>query len=329
MSDDTTTYVVIPFNPLRSEPHHASEHPISPVHSISPSASSGPEPPSYISFSEEASSNAVEAEKAFIRERILYRSNAELINEPDPSVMAELCALGSDLNINAFVCNFRVKVKSLGADPDEWVLNEDVEEANYLNRCIFDRLSVTDVGQLHMEGDDYDEDLDEAFGLANKLSNGGKRGRTPMFLSSTILKADDYGDCLKRLKERAGLETESGRDLFVLRNVVMSPFQAGADFVAKIAETFKEVMQDCLKVRASKLSLASPVVFPCPSKDIRFPPVHISKQFQLTLNLARRRQKQHYGPGSQIHRARHGQNLPRLPTPLSQSQRAAAAHPGS
>jgi hypothetical protein len=105
----------------------------------------------------------------------------------------------------------------------EWVLNEDVSESNYLNRCIFDRLSIADIGQTPQ--------------------------KTPMFLSSSIWKAEDYGDCLKGFKERAGLETDSGMDLFVLRNVVMNPFQAGPDFAKKLADTFKEVLQECLKVR--------------------------------------------------------------------------------
>jgi hypothetical protein len=112
-----------------------------------------------------------------------------------------------------------------GGDGDEeWVVNDDVAEANYLNRCIFDRLSVTDLGQ--------------------------NPRTTPMFLSSTILKHEEYGECLKHFKERVGLETESNQDLFVLRNVVMSPFQASADFVANIADTFRNVLEDSLKVRS-------------------------------------------------------------------------------
>lgn len=107
----------------------------------------------------------------------------------------------------------------------EWVLNDDVSEANYLNRLIFDRLSVTDLTHH-------------------------PRLKTPMFLSSTVLRSADYGEeCLGVFKDRAGLERESGMDLFVLRNVVMSPFQAAAGFVGKLADIFRETLEECLKVR--------------------------------------------------------------------------------
>ncbi|KAF5326606.1 hypothetical protein D9611_000881 [Ephemerocybe angulata] len=212
MSDASTPYTITPFNPLRSESTPASP----------------------------AATAELEAEKRFIKERILGRSNEELIKEAesDPGVLAELRALGSDLNINAFVCNFRVRrrkgegregtharteVEDGKGDGEqwEWVLNDDVSEANYLNRCIFDRLSVTDIGQ-HPR-------------------------KVPLFISATVLQAQDYGVCLERLKERAGLEAGSGRDLFVLRNVVMSPFQAGAGFVGKMEEAFRRVLEESLK----------------------------------------------------------------------------------
>lgn len=112
-----------------------------------------------------------------------------------------------------------------GEDDDElyeWVLNDDVSEANYLNRRVFDRLSVTDLTQ--------DPD------------------KTPMFISSTIMRSEDYGECMRKFKERVGLETESGVDLYVLRHAVMSPFQNGAGFASRLADTFKEVLEECLKV---------------------------------------------------------------------------------
>ncbi|KAJ2935439.1 hypothetical protein H1R20_g1657, partial [Candolleomyces eurysporus] len=81
ISDCSTPYIVVPFNPLRFE-----ESPYS------------------------ADADAVESEKEFIRTRILGRSNEDIVKDPDPGVLAELRSLGSDLNINAFVCNFRLKV---------------------------------------------------------------------------------------------------------------------------------------------------------------------------------------------------------------------------
>lgn len=257
MSDRTTPYTVVPFNPLRFEEHEF-EH-SHPPHSVVGADADAPAAPFSL---------VVDSEKEFIRTRILGRSNEDIVKDPDPAVMAELRSLGSDLNINAFVCNFRFRSRSKGkkkkdlnvnfkegitgeakqrsgaADPDahidetgreeegeedgdedeEWVVNDDVAEANYLNRCIFDRLSLTDLGQ--------------------------NPRTTPMLLSSTILKHEEYRECLKHFKQRVGLETESKQDLFVLRNVVMSPFQASADFVANIADTFRNVLEDSLKVRS-------------------------------------------------------------------------------
>ena len=47
---------------------------------------------------------------------------------------------------------------------------------------------------------------------------------------------------------RLGLETESRQDLFVLRNVVMSPFQAAGDFVQNLADEFQKVLEEETKV---------------------------------------------------------------------------------
>jgi hypothetical protein len=45
-----------------------------------------------------------------------------------------------------------------------------------------------------------------------------------------------------------GLETDSRQDLFVLRNVVMSPFQGAGNYSEKIAELFKGVLQEEVQV---------------------------------------------------------------------------------
>ena len=173
-------------------------------------------------------------------------------------------------------------------DEYEWILNEDVSESNYLNRCIFDRLSITDIGQTPQ--------------------------KTPMFLSSSIWKAEDYGDCLKRFKERAGLETDSGMDLFVLRNVVMSPFQAGPDFAKKLADTFKEVLEECLKV---------PSTTPFASME----PLLIITL--LSSHPARRRKEHHHTADPPVRGARHRPALPRVPANFPQGEWAPTAHSGS
>ena len=127
--------------------------------------------------------------------------------------MAELLALGSDLNIKIFACNFRIN----------GILNDDVEEANYLNKSIYEALSVA-------HGTKPVTDL-------------------PMFLSSTVFAVKEYGQCVQHYKRRLGLETDSAQDLFVLRNVVMSPFQTAGNFVQEIAGVFRGVLEKKLKVR--------------------------------------------------------------------------------
>ncbi|KAL1744050.1 hypothetical protein HDZ31DRAFT_82975 [Schizophyllum fasciatum] len=174
MSDDNTDFIVVPFNKFTRERE-------------------GPK--------------AIAEEKAFIREHILGKSNQAIVK--NPAALDEICALGSDLNINVFTCNFR--------DANGKV-NTDVEEANYLNNRIFERLSLTSVGERP-------EDI-------------------PIFLTATVFDRKDYGDCLDEYKRRLGLETESKQSLFVLRHVVMSPFQGAGDFVQDICKMFQKTLEE-------------------------------------------------------------------------------------
>jgi hypothetical protein len=125
MSDENTDFIVVPFNPLRHEDD----------------------------------AKALAAEKEFIRSRIIGKSNEQIVQ--DQEAMDELTALGSDLNINAFACNFKIN----------GVPNTDPEEANYLNSRVFDRLSLTKVGEEPMN--------------------------IPLFLSSTVFAQKDYDQCVK------------------------------------------------------------------------------------------------------------------------------------
>lgn len=155
----------------------------------------------------ESDPEQLEKDKEFIRKSILPKSNEEILRDDDKEkIMDMLRALGSDLNINAFACNFKIDGKP----------NEDVEEANYLNNRIYQRLSIT-------KPDVYAQDIE-------------------LFLSATTLKMTDYGKCCTNFKKRLGLETTTPQDLFVLRNVVMSPFQTAGRFVDELGKTFKKVV---------------------------------------------------------------------------------------
>lgn len=152
----------------------------------------------------------VEKERAYIRENILPKDNSSLVE--DEEAMRLLNELGSDLNINAFAVNFRYPDGSL---------NTSVEEANWLNRRIFEALSVTD-------------------------PNEDPRA-IPFYLTSTTFAEADYGECADRFKARLGLEGK--QDLFVLRNVVMSPFTTTYDFMPELIQAFTDVVEKEVKVK--------------------------------------------------------------------------------
>jgi hypothetical protein len=172
MSNKDTDFLVVPLNPLPAE---------------------------------KDGDTAVEEQKQFIHDRILSVSNEDLVQDPDAMLL--LNQLGSDLNINAFACNFKRKDGS-------W--NTDVIEANYLNRRIFERLSVTDPNE-------------------DPLS-------IPFYITSTTFAQEDYGVCADEMKRR--MKLTGGQDLFVLRNVVMSPFTTTRDFINELAATFQGVLQE-------------------------------------------------------------------------------------
>ena len=189
MSDENTPFIVVPFNPIPAEKD--------------PNATPA----------------SIQKQKTFIRTHIIGKTNAELVKDKDAMIL--LNKLGSDLNINAFACNFRYS---------DGRVNDDILEANWLNRRIFERLSVTDP----------DED---------PLS-------IPFYLTSTVFAEKDYGECADEFKRRLGLKGK--QDLFVLRNVVMSPFATTNDFVAELAGVFQQVLEEEIEASCLYLVLSWP-----------------------------------------------------------------------
>ena len=185
MSDDSTPFIVVPMNRLPTEVRDPSNK------------------------------KAINDQKQFIRERIIGVSNADLVN--DLEAMDLLNKLGSDLNINAFACNFRYS---------DGTVNKDIEEANALNRRIFERLSVRSPEQ-------------------DPLS-------IPFYLTSTTFGTEDYKECAANLKERLGLE--GPQDLFVLRNVVMCPFSTSHGFLRELTDYFQSVLEDEVEVSSTNPS---------------------------------------------------------------------------
>jgi len=175
MSTNETSFTVTPFNPIPAE--------------LKPS----PDPAK------------IDAQKEFIRQHILYKSNEEIYSNPE--AMYLLNHLGSDLNINVFACNFRNSDGSL---------NTNVEAANWLNNRVFERLSVTSAEENPLE--------------------------IPFYLTSTTFKHEEYGICATHMKQRMGLEGEE--DIVVLRNAVMSPFTTINDFIGSLADIFQKVVEE-------------------------------------------------------------------------------------
>ena len=187
MSTKDTSYIVVPMNLLPSE------------------------------RDPQSTPELVEQERQKIRDQILNKSNHELVEEDanrpeDEKAMKLLRAIGSDLNINAFAVNFRYS---------DGTVNDDVEEANYLNRRIAETFSV-----------DTPED---------------RPTNIDFFVTSTEFEHGMYGKCAQHFKKRLGL-TEDLQTLFVLRNVLMSPFPTEGNFVNKMVDIFKETVEKEVEV---------------------------------------------------------------------------------
>ena len=168
-------------------------------------------------LAEDSTPEKVKAEKQRIRDQILFKTNEEIVNEDasrpeNDKTMALLRALGSDLNINVLSTNWRYA---------DGRLNDEVEEANYLNQRIIQRFSV-----------DSPDDKPTAI---------------PLYLSSTIFKIEEYGECAQHFKKRLGLYPDHV-DLFVLRNVVMSPWPTGGNFLVQLGREFKSALKEEVEV---------------------------------------------------------------------------------
>jgi hypothetical protein len=155
----------------------------------------------------------IRKEKMKIR-HLLTLSNEEL--EAKKDVLAEL---GSDLAINAFACNFYIEGKP----------NKDVSEANYLNRRLYDKLSI------RTPGDDIHT--------------------RPLILYSTTFRQKTYGACLTGFRSRLGLAKADEEDLVALSNTSMSPFPTSTALMQKIVDAFKEMAEREVAVRITRLHI--------------------------------------------------------------------------
>ncbi|KAI5786778.1 pyridoxal-dependent decarboxylase domain protein [Pyronema domesticum] len=144
-----------------------------------------------------------------IRKYIHGKENKEIL--ASPTALNLLKRLGSDLTINCFAVNFKV-----GKDDKVW--NKDVEMANRLNSSVVKRM--TSVYPLQDPTD------------------------IEFFLTSTEFRQSVYQKCADTFKKCLDLEIESGVDLFVLRNVVMSPYTTTDRFLDTLVDAFGKIVDD-------------------------------------------------------------------------------------
>ncbi|KAE8354962.1 pyridoxal phosphate-dependent transferase [Aspergillus coremiiformis] len=173
----------------------------------------------------------IEEEKERIRREIIPKSNHAIVQSDrgkptDEKLMTLLRGLGSDLNINAFALNWRY-------DDEDKTWNTDIEEANYLMRHVVERLSISSPDQ--------------------------DPTKIPFYLTSTEFTNELYGKCAKEFKRRLGLP-QCDRSLFVLRNVVMSPFPTDNDFISTMVDYFRSVVEDGVRL--------------CRTRNARGPAIH-------------------------------------------------------
>ncbi|KAF7436135.1 hypothetical protein PC9H_002961 [Pleurotus ostreatus] len=186
MSGDQVPFIVVPFNRLPSQ------------------------------RSDDPCETRIRTEQQFIRHRILGVSEAQL--EADSDAVALLNSVGSELNLNPFVCNFRLADGSA---------NTSVRLSNSLNERIAARLSVENLAG------------------------------SPFIMSSTTFTQREYGNCLTTFKRRIGL-TEGDENLVVLKYTVMSPFSSQPAFMDNIIGDLRKVLiEEAAFVINTSVSIAS------------------------------------------------------------------------
>ena len=57
----------------------------------------------------------------------------------------------------------------------------------------------------------------------------------------------EYGECAQHLKKRLGLYQDD-IDLVVMRNVVMLPWPTDGDFIARLSDEFRKVLEEVFEV---------------------------------------------------------------------------------
>jgi hypothetical protein len=164
-------------------------------------------------LSAENDSTKLAAQIQFIRDRIVGKTNEEIIN--DQAAMNLLAEIGPDQNILAYAFNFKTRSGEI---------NTDLTQTNLLNKALYDRLSI-DPGH-----DIYGYDL---------------------IFSTTDLNAAQYGATfINDYKCRLGVGASAGDSITVLRSVVMDPWvteTTKGSFIDILEHEFRTAVTESLK----------------------------------------------------------------------------------
>ncbi|KAK7051048.1 hypothetical protein VNI00_005160 [Paramarasmius palmivorus] len=145
-------------------------------------------------FPDPAPADQLREQQEEIWNKVVVLPNDEI--ESDTTLVKSLTP---DTIINAFACNFRLRDGSV---------NTDVVEANFLNRRIYQRLSVST--------------------LKDELSD------KPVLILQTEFNQSIYKGALEVFKNRMGLPPKSSENLIALSNVSMSPFPTAGSFIPDV-----------------------------------------------------------------------------------------------
>jgi hypothetical protein len=148
-----------------------------------------------------------------IIDTIVDKTNSEILNSTEAMKMIK--QLGGDLIITVFACNFHIEGK----------INENITEANFFNRLLFKKFSVTS-----RHDDPY---------------------TTEIIVGSSSLPQKTYGKALDDFKSRLGLKGDG--DLTVMTLVPMSPFPTVHQLVKKLASIFKTAALEYIEVRMYRI----------------------------------------------------------------------------
>lgn len=155
----------------------------------------------------------IEQQIQFIRDRIVGKTNEEIIN--DTGAMALLAEIGPDENILAYAFNFKTA---------SGTLNPDLAQANRLNKALYDRLSINPGHDIY----GYD-----------------------LIVSTTDLNATQYGDVfIQDYKRRLGVGESAGASVTVLRSVVMDPWvteTTKGSFLDVLEDEFRKAVTEALE----------------------------------------------------------------------------------